>query len=430
MSLGPGGFLGGARSRLLPPSIPFRFFVAAAAFHVLAWAVLLSAGDELADFAGGVGPPLAAVHLLTLGVLTMTAVGAAFQLLPVATSQPLVALWPTRVVSWIYVPGVVAIASGMAAGNHHWLTAGGLATTLGLVVWAVVVADNLRRARGMPLVVSHAWTAVASLLVLVVLAIVIIANQEHGFLDDPLKAAALHMIFAAYGFMTMLAVGFSHLLVPMLALAPVPPIRPGFAVLIAAWAAILLAVLGIWADSGAAVAGAGGVGVAAAAGYVWAMAAALRRRMRKRLDSAFALMAVAWAFLILSPALGAAAGLGYLGERGAALFGYALLVGWLLSFVLAILQRIAPFLASMHASRANRPPALVSALTPRAPLRVHLYCHLAALAAVGAGIAAGQELLIRGGALVGTVGALAFGWFLVAVVVRMHGAAADDGGSD
>jgi hypothetical protein len=30
-------FLGGAQSRLLPASIPFRFFAAAAAFHVLMW---------------------------------------------------------------------------------------------------------------------------------------------------------------------------------------------------------------------------------------------------------------------------------------------------------------------------------------------------------------------------------------------------------
>jgi hypothetical protein len=48
-------FLGGARSRLLPASLPFRYFAAAAGFHVLAWLVLLIAADELTAFTGGPG---------------------------------------------------------------------------------------------------------------------------------------------------------------------------------------------------------------------------------------------------------------------------------------------------------------------------------------------------------------------------------------
>ena len=35
-----GAFLGGATSRLLPASIPFRFFGAAVAYHLLAWLAL------------------------------------------------------------------------------------------------------------------------------------------------------------------------------------------------------------------------------------------------------------------------------------------------------------------------------------------------------------------------------------------------------
>jgi hypothetical protein len=74
-------FLGGAKSRLLPPSLPFRFFAAAAIFHVLLWLVLLLAAGDATGFTGGFGPGLAAVHLLTLGVLTTTALGAALQIL-------------------------------------------------------------------------------------------------------------------------------------------------------------------------------------------------------------------------------------------------------------------------------------------------------------------------------------------------------------
>jgi hypothetical protein len=60
-------FLGGAKSRLLPPSIPFRFFSAAAVFHVFMWLGLLIAAEEAVSFRGGLGPALSAVHLLALG---------------------------------------------------------------------------------------------------------------------------------------------------------------------------------------------------------------------------------------------------------------------------------------------------------------------------------------------------------------------------
>ncbi|MDP3085760.1 MAG: hypothetical protein Q8N44_19010, partial [Rubrivivax sp.] len=116
----PGAFLGGARSRLLPLSIPFRFFGAAVAFHLLAWLALLAGADELPRFRGGLGLPLAALHLVTLGVLVMTAIGASLQLLPVATRQPVRSLRSAALVWWLYTPGVAALAAGMA-GALPWL---------------------------------------------------------------------------------------------------------------------------------------------------------------------------------------------------------------------------------------------------------------------------------------------------------------------
>ena len=77
-----------SRSRLLPMSLPFRFFGAAVAFQVAAWGVLFAFSGEFLAFETGLGPIFAALHLLTLGVLAMAAIGATLQLLPVATRQP------------------------------------------------------------------------------------------------------------------------------------------------------------------------------------------------------------------------------------------------------------------------------------------------------------------------------------------------------
>ena len=72
-----GGMMAGMQDRLLPASIPYRFFATAVVMQVAAWAVLLAGADDVPAFVGGFGPVLAGLHLITLGVLTMTALGAA-----------------------------------------------------------------------------------------------------------------------------------------------------------------------------------------------------------------------------------------------------------------------------------------------------------------------------------------------------------------
>ncbi len=53
-------------------------------------------------------------------------------------------------------------------------------------------------------------------------------------------------------------------------------------------------------------------------------------------------------------------------QVGITIFGILLIAGWLLTFLLGMLQRIAPFLASMHAVEGpGRPPARSARSTSR-----------------------------------------------------------------
>jgi hypothetical protein len=108
----------------------------------------------------------------------------------------------------------------------------------------------------------------------------------------------------------------------------------------------------------------------------------------------------------------------------AALFGVTLIAGWLLTFLLGILQRIVPFLASMHSSRGSARPPTPSSLTFAQALRVHFVAHLAALAALLVGVAFDSPWTVRIAAVAGTIGAVAFLVFFVAVVRRMLAARA------
>lgn len=410
-----GGFLSGARNRLLPVSIPYRYFAAAIAFHAAAWVALALAADSAVDFAGGLGPALAVVHLLTLGVLAMTAIGAALQLLPVATGQGLTQVWAARAAFWLYLPGVVGLVYGMGAGERAALDGGGTLVVAGLVLFAVAAGSSFVRASDFGAVAAHGWASLVCLGLLAVLALLLIADLRLGFLPDHYTFAAIHLILGAYGFMGLLALGFSLILVPMFALSSAPAPTLGYRQLALAAAGLALGSGGALSGDVGAVATAYLLGLAAAGYHLVLMRDCLKSGMRKRLGLSFVLVKIAWVLLPLSLLLGLAAALDLAGPRGATLFGFMLLFGWLLTFLLAILQRILPFLAAMHAA-ASGPMPLVSGLGDERWLKLHAGCHLGALTAVAAGILLGEPRAIAGGAWLGAAGALAYGWFAVSVI--------------
>lgn len=413
-------FLGSAKNRLLPASIPFRYFASAVGFQMLAWLVLIFASDELPGFTGGPGLLLATLHLLTLGVLVTTVMGASYQLLPVATRKPLLRKWPTKLSFWLFVPGTLVLAWGMVDTSTWALHAGGTGVGGGLLVFGLLTADNLRRARSaMPIVSAHGWGAVVALFGFVVLGLSLVVDFKTGFLVDRQIITASHMVLAVFGFMGLLAFGFSHVLIPMFVLSRTLPVRLGWAEFGLSLVAISLATIGVFTQNDLVVAMAIVVGLAASFAYLWLMRSAFRTSMRKRLGLSFIVIRTSWGLLILALLVGLVVSLGVPIPNGMTLFGFLLLVGWLLSFLTGILQRIMPFLASMHVvGKGGRPP-LLSELTADRPLLIHAVCHFTAIALCSAGIVLDAPLIVKAGAVIGLVGAIAFAVFAGFVVRRI-----------
>ncbi|MBT6986169.1 MAG: hypothetical protein HN956_17575, partial [Rhodospirillaceae bacterium] len=228
MTAGTTTFLGSAGERLLPQNIPFRFFAAAVLFHVAAWIVLALHGEQIADFSGGSGPVLAALHLITLGVFTMTAMGASLQLLPVATLQGFAAPGTINGLWWLLSFGTVCLCLGMYLSWYEAMALGGCAVAIAILVYLYLLVGNLRRGRAMAVVVAHGWLAALSLLALLLLGLALVFNQQQGWLMDSQRVAVNHMLLALYGFMGLFAMGFSYVLVPMFALAPAAPDKVAF----------------------------------------------------------------------------------------------------------------------------------------------------------------------------------------------------------
>jgi hypothetical protein len=417
-------FLGNARSRLLPASIPFRFFGAAVVFQGLAWLALLAGAADAPHFSGGLGLPLAALHLVTLGVLVMTAIGASLQLLPVATRQPvgppraMAALW------WCYVPGVALLTLAMAMARPWLLAAGAVLTVLALAGYALLLARNLLAAKGMPVVVVHGGAALVCLLLLLASGFSLAAAYHGHGLFDRASAVGLHIVFAGYGFMGMLVLGFSYILVPMFALSESPAQGPALASAAAAIGALGLAGLASFGTWPAALWPAAiGLGLAALGLHVALMVHAQRTGMRPKLGRPLVLVRIGWAGLAASLLAALALALDAPFARLATLFG-VLLVGGLLSVLLGMLSRIVPFLAAMHAAGGKRGAPLPSALTAERPLAVHFGCHLVALALLLAAVLIDSAALTQAAGAVGAAGALAFARFFVLACRRMRTAPA------
>lgn len=422
-------FLAGAGSRLLPASIPFRFFGAAVAFHVVAWLAAIAGADDLPSFAGGLGWPLASLHAVTLGVLAMTAIGASLQLFPVATRRPIAHAGLASAVFWGYVPGVAAVVAGMGLASPTLLGAGAVAVAASLVLFVALFARNLSGAKGMPLVVAHGAVAALSLAATLATGLAVVAAYALGAPVDRPTMVALHLALAGYGFMGMLALGLSYVLVPMFALSATPPAHRAWASFAFAAGALALAVLAaLGALPSVLGVAAAGFGAVAAILHIQLMREAIAAGLRRELGIGFRLARLAWGALVASLVLALAIALDAPWPRLGTLFGATLVAGWLLSFVLGILQRIVPFLASMHAARGKHRPPTPSSLTAERPLALHFRLHAAALALLAAAILAGDGRLAMAAAVAGAAGALAYAAFFAVAVRRMAAAAVDAGG--
>ena len=407
------------RTRLLPASIPFRYFAAAALFHLFAWILLAVAPQGAASFAGGLGAPLAALHTVTLGVLVMAAVGASLQLLPVATVQPVLSVRLAVAVWWLLVVSNVVLIVAMVRVDPGWASAGALGVGLALALYAGLLATNLARAKRKRAMTAFAWAALVALVGVLSTGPALALHYRFGLFAEVRPVAYAHLVLACFGFLGMFVCGFSYLLVSMFMVRTAPPERSQYLVLAAAAVAITGTVAALLAGaSGGWVALAGALGFGAATAHAWQMLSLTARRRSRDAPWSLALMRVSWVTLPLAIALGSAIAVLDTPTWLSVLFAVSLVLGWLLSFVLSIVLRIVPFLASVHAKMRQGRMPLTSSLAPKGPAWSLVGLHVGAVVLLCVGVATDAQWLVRVAGLSGTGAALALLIFLAVVFRR------------
>jgi hypothetical protein len=406
--MGP-GIPFGAEQRLLPEWIPLTFFAFALVCLPLGWLLLLIQADGLNDFSGGFGPMLAALHMFTLGVLMTTIFGASMQMLPVATASAMNNPKAVVLLLLIALSGVAILLGGFAHYFSHVALLGAFLLWGSTLIYTAFLYRILRRAQNMALVKSHVFLGSCILMIISSLGLLMVVEWA-GLYDIPLPhPALLHGGLALYGFTGLMTFGFSRIMIPMLAVSNQTKEKLARATLLITAAALFLWTANLPIPALIS-------GLIAACFYSGEMFYILKGRIRTRLGPEWHIIRFAWLCLPFSLLIIL---IGYLSSNATPFIqiGFVLsILGWLVSFVIGILQRIIPFLLSMQIARKTGMPELPSKLTHEKLLKTIGPLHMTAVGLLCMALALENPLITRLASLCGMLaGFLFLSFFIIAL---------------
>jgi hypothetical protein len=407
---------------------PLAYF--AFAHLCLLWAALTLAWDPR-GVAGFFYHPrmLAVVHLVTLGWISSSILGALYLVLPMAFRAP---LRKSRLDGWIFgihVTGVLGMVSHFWIDSPNGMVWSAATAVLGFTLAAVRFGPAVSAARSTPAVRFHLYLAFANVVMAGLLGTTVGLNKFFPFLPGgPLSGVLAHAHLAILGWATLLVMGVGYRLIPMLLPSAVPsgPAVWCSAVLMELGTLILatgLLVAPTWTAVGVVLCAMGVL----AFGYqlVW-----MRRNARpapqgrRTPDLGIIQVGLSIGYLALASLLGLWLVFGEPGVwklRAAMAYGAAFLLGFFAQIVVGVGSRIVPWAAYLwgFADRGFREtPPPPHALPERRLQWIVLGTWLLGVPAIGAGLAFDRIRLIGVGGWLLSSGILTGGWLLTMILNR------------
>jgi hypothetical protein len=375
-----------------PISVPYRFFLVAPWFGVLAGLLLAwSGGDALVS--RWTPEALALTHLVGAGFMLQAMSGALFQFIPVAVGGN---VWRPRLVANVVHPLLAMAALLLVAGllfSHPTLLSAAVPLFLlgvgGLVV-AVALALWRTPATGMTL-----WSmrmAIGGLAVTVLLGSLLAEALARGLNLPIIELTNVHLAWALGGWALMLLAGVSYHVVPMFQLTRPYPLwftrgfGPLLLMLLCAWSSRLMFDDDQWTTAIA-------LPLLLVFSAYAVMTLWLQYTRRRKVDDATSLyfrvamvsmlgFALSGALVRLHPEFGD-------DPRAIVWLGVLVFVGVFVSAITGMMYKITPFLNWLHLQRLGAPISAVPNMKKMIPadnmigqLRLHVLALLLLLAAV------------------------------------------------
>lgn len=376
-----------------PMAAPFRFFLSAPLFAVLAGALLLWAGpDALAS--RWTPAILAVVHLITVGFMLQVMLGALVQILPVVAGANL--RRPSLVSAVVHAAmtiGTLFLAVAFLSFAPYWFAAASVFLGFAALVFIVAAAESLRGVPPTSPTISGLKLALGGLAVTIALGVVMAMSFGGSFALPLLQVADYHAAWGFVGWGLVLLTAVALVVVPMFQLTPNYPNAFGTRFMLLALAALALwnAVDFFWPGPWAT--------LAATLVVLFPLAFALatlrlqQRSKRPRFDPSQHFWRLAMLSALFAGLLwGAAMAVDTLGEWPGwpLLLGALVLFGGFVSVITGMLYKIVPFLIWLHLQNlgsgrmmAPNMKKIIDEAAMTRQLRAHfLSCLLLALATV------------------------------------------------
>ncbi|MDR0777450.1 MAG: hypothetical protein LBE81_12560 [Azonexus sp.] len=369
-----------------PLAAPFRFFLTAPLFLVLAGLLLIVAGSEI--FASRWMPAtLALVHLITIGFMLQVMIGALIQVLPVVAGadlrRPLPLAW---LVHAALTAGTPLLAAGFLVDSPALLRAAAVLLALGIGGFLLAAIPAVFAQASTSPTIRGLKLSLLGLAGVVALGVTLALGLAHGWLLPYPELTDLHAGWGLVAWAGVLLAAMAYVVVPMFQLTPGYPARPSWwlpPLLLALMLLWSLAVALGWPLLARLAQGALAVCGLAFAGLTLRLQAQ-RRRARADATSRYWLAGLLAALGALSM-FAVATVWPAVTEHPAwtPLFAILLLAGAFISFIAGMLYKIVPFLTWLHLQQGMQPGLPVpnmNRLLPDQAMQRQMFAYLAALA--------------------------------------------------
>jgi len=212
--------VGSLATKYAPPySLILHYFIAGIIFNILGILSILL-------FAGGFNLPFytlkyaASVHLLLLGFIVMIIFGALYQLIPVALEIPVYSFKIGYIQFYLYLIGIVLfVFSLFKAEFFHLLPIGAMFIYISILLFIANFLISLRNLEVKSITSRFLIAANISLFIGASIGVFLSFNFIYGFYPKIVSLIIGHIVFTLFGFVFMVIMGVSMVLLPMFSLA-------------------------------------------------------------------------------------------------------------------------------------------------------------------------------------------------------------------
>lgn len=324
--------------------LPFAFIFTSMVALIGSQALLLLQGKFMVEGIFRVPGIWAAAHLFILGWALMVAMGAMYQLVPVAFLTP---VWSEKfgfVQFAVTAVGIFWFAHALFYDTGNALIPGILAMT-GILMFLLQMFMTLRK-QAMPNILTlYVGTALICLLTTIGLGITMLAGMRYGMDGNTYMAIIRsHVLLGTIGWFTLLIFGFSYKMVPMFALSHGYTMAPAKYVYPIYLAGLIAAIVSFFIESSVLLTVALFLLLLGFALFMYHISLIIGKRFKKKLDVSFmfALVAIISGGLIHLAAFIAALLGQFQQVAGPLLFLY--IVIWIAFSIIGYLYKIVPFL--------------------------------------------------------------------------------------